>query len=58
MVKQTAGGGDKNVNTAVNQAILILEADTTDKQSHRKLHMFGVSFKILGNLCGQLACRA
>ncbi len=57
MVKQPPRCGDQHVNAPVDQAVLILEADTADKQCHGQFGVFGVNFEILGDLCCQLAGR-
>ncbi len=58
MVEQAARGGDQHVDTAVDQLVLVLEADAADQQRHRELVVLAVVLEVLGHLGGQLAGRA
>ena len=57
VVEQAAGRGDQHVDAAVDELVLVLEADAADQQRHRELHVGGVFLELLGHLGGELARR-
>ena len=57
VVEQAAGRGDQHVDAAVDQLVLVLEADAADQQRHRELQVRRVLLELLGDLGGELAGR-
>ena len=55
MVEQPARRRDQHVDAAVDELVLVLEADAADQERHRELHMLRVFLEILGDLRGQFA---
>ena len=51
------GRGDQHVDAAVDQLVLVLEADAADQQRHGELHVRRVLLELLGDLRGELAGR-
>jgi len=55
VIQQAPRGGDQHVHAAIDQAILLLEADAPDQERLGELGVFGVDVEILGHLGGKLA---
>ncbi len=55
MVKQAARRGDQHVDAAVDELVLILEADPADEERHGELHVLGVGLEVFCDLRGKLA---
>ena len=55
MVKQAAGRGDQNVNAAVDQGVLVLEAHAADEERFGQLGVLGINVEVFGDLRGQFA---
>ena len=58
LVEQAARRGDQDVDAALQQAFLFLEAHAADQQRHGQLQVFAILLEALGNLCGEFARRA
>ena len=57
VVEEAAGGGDQDVDAAVDELVLVLEADAADEERHGELDVRGVFLELLGHLGGELAGR-
>ena len=57
VIEQAAGGGDQHVDTALQCAFLVGEADAADQQCHIELVVLAVGLEVFGYLGGQFARR-
>jgi len=57
MIEQPAWRCDQNVDAAVELLFLVAERNTADQKRHRELVVLAIGLEILGNLCGEFACR-
>ena len=55
MVQKAAGRCDQNVDTLVDQLVLLLEADAADQKGLGQFQVLGIGVEILGHLRGQFA---
>jgi hypothetical protein len=57
-VEQAAGRGDQDIDTLLEQLLLVTHADAADEQRHGEVEMLAVGLEAVGNLRRQLARRA
>ena len=58
MVEKATGRRDQYIDPAVDQRILLLEADTADQQRFRELDVSRVGVEAFGDLRSKFSCRA